>query len=629
MASDRHTDRASGEAAGVSPGGGKPKPARGRVKTALKDLASRAGRWLGLAAPPALASRAIEADRFDQMEWREVFDSAKALQDVAEALSEHHHYATDLLADVWTAAYKTAPRLREAAEVEPSRALNRQVAASLMSAPEFAELRRETAGDTHASALAVVSQRDRLTRLLEDAEEAHRAVQTAARIRETVAEAAQRVEWTLQEAASQTSEDGTVPEAAAQAVTEAIDGAQLAEQEAAEAEERSRMAMAHASPAIRTALRAAAVDAAERVRAEKALMAAWGVSPGQLQRMDFTARARLAERLRGGRLGRFADLIGRFRVMAGAERARKVEHAAGELVGITLGDDVSRLIPSELAALGVPALRASFAARLAENRLMIYETRGDDNPAKGAIVACVDCSGSMRRTGAESVTREAWAKACALALLDQARAARPRRDFAAILFSSEGQTAVFRFPAADPVDIADVIDLAERFYGGAPTIKPRWTPPPTSCRTGTQTPDTATATSSSSPTGNATSPKTGCAPGTNARRPLASECSASPSTTPPDPSWTPSPTTCESSPTSPIQGARGRCSISSDMDGTRRGAGTHDGSNPLPRSPRAVPPRGSAVSVYRGKHSRRAWGTRLLRFKNERFCSAFKAEELL
>ncbi|MFD0639757.1 hypothetical protein ACFQ9X_57230 [Catenulispora yoronensis] len=95
-------------------------------------------------------------------------------------------------------------------------------------------------------------------------------------------------------------------------------------------------------------------------------MAAWGVGPGDLERMDYAARAELAERLAGDRLSRFTEMIGRFRNLAAGERARRMENVRGEIVGITLGDDLSALIPSELAALAIPALRADFAARYAE-----------------------------------------------------------------------------------------------------------------------------------------------------------------------------------------------------------------------------------------------------------------------
>ena len=52
-------------------------------------------------------------------------------------------------------------------------------------------------------------------------------------------------------------------------------------------------------------------------------MAAWGIEPGTLQRMPFDERRGLADRLRNSRLGKFANLVGRFRIMAQGERARK------------------------------------------------------------------------------------------------------------------------------------------------------------------------------------------------------------------------------------------------------------------------------------------------------------------
>jgi uncharacterized protein with von Willebrand factor type A (vWA) domain len=66
--------------------------------------------------------------------------------------------------------------------------------------------------------------------------------------------------------------------------------------------------------------------------------------------------------------------------------------------------------------------------------------------------------------GGSGITGEAWAKALALALLDQARQAK--RDFVGIHFSSAHEVKVFRFPAAAPAAIGDVLDLAEHFWNG-------------------------------------------------------------------------------------------------------------------------------------------------------------------
>ncbi|MFD0883409.1 hypothetical protein ACFQ08_02395, partial [Streptosporangium algeriense] len=145
----------------------------------LKDLVSRAGRWLGLgAAAPVLHTAAIEADRFDEIEWREIHDQAPALRDLIDDLLDRYDYTGDLIRDMWTAAYKAAPELRPREQMEPSRLVNHQVMEAML--PEFAELRKETAGDSYAAAMAVLAQAEPLRRMLERTKEAQQAAQRAA-----------------------------------------------------------------------------------------------------------------------------------------------------------------------------------------------------------------------------------------------------------------------------------------------------------------------------------------------------------------------------------------------------------------------------------------------------------------
>lgn len=494
------------------------------IREKLKDLADKAGRWLGLGSlPPAPThTGAVVTDRFDVMAWRDLLSQAAALRNLVDDLSQHHDHAADLLQDVWSAAYKAIPHLRELDEMEPGHAINHQVLITLLTTPEWQEVRRETIGDPYAAAMAVLSQEPELRRLLEDTEDAQRAATIAAAARqraeqqtgdlvaalqaaqdadapdgeaqnggiptgggaaggadsagidatpgeagdaevgtEADTEADTEVEAEIDETVGdQTAEDQERRRAAVLAAVErALAAAQAATDEADRAQAEADEALHAASPAIRVTARAAAAHAAENLQEEATLMAAFGVGPGQVEKMDFATRRLLAERLAGGRLGKFAKLIGRFRQMATGERARRTEHAVGELVGITLGDDLGRVIPSEIASLGVPALRAVFAAKLAEGRLMVYDTRGDAPAGQGAIIACVDCSGSMT-LGHGGTTREAWAKALTLALLDQAQASR--RAFAAILFSDRNMpTPTFHFPAETRPAIEEVVKMTE------------------------------------------------------------------------------------------------------------------------------------------------------------------------
>ncbi|MGW2342473.1 VWA domain-containing protein [Streptomyces sp. NPDC001661] len=362
---------------------------------------------------------AVVADHFDRLTWRDTYEQAAGVRELAVELAARHECAQDLLADVFLAAYKTRVRMRERTDMARSRLLNHEFLTALVESPQFVEARRDTVGDPYAAAMALLAQGPALRGLL-DREAADERTQEAAR-REG------------RDAAEAGPGDPSAPGAPG-------------------------------APGVRAAARTAAAKASRAVRQEASLMRAWGLGPGELERLPYEERARLAERLRAGRLAEWAELIGRFRQMAAGERARKVENTTGELVGVTLGDDLSRLVPSELAGLGVPALRAVFAARYAAGELMLYDSRGERPAGRGAVIACVDTSHSMYEAGPGGVTREVWAKACALALLDQAHAGG--RDFVGILFSAADKVRVFRFPADRSAGLDATLEFAETFLGG-------------------------------------------------------------------------------------------------------------------------------------------------------------------
>ncbi len=327
---------------------------------------------------------AVAADPYDRMAWRDLYARSAALRELAAELAARHAHTTDLLADAFLAAYLAAPRVREAAEMAPSRLFNREVVAELAASPGFAALRRETAGDPYAAALAVLAEAPALRLLLDRTEPVREAADRAAEARRSAGRPARTAGETARQAgatagalgAGATSADGAAGPASAPAAP--------AGQAASRAEAAARQALEAATPGIRAAARTATAQAVRVTREEAALMRAWGVGHGELERMPYEERARLAERLRTGRLARWAELIGRFRQMADGERARKVENATGELIGVTLGDDLSRVLPSELAHLGLPELRAVFAARYAAGELMLYDSRGEQTTGQGA-----------------------------------------------------------------------------------------------------------------------------------------------------------------------------------------------------------------------------------------------------
>ncbi|MGW4086297.1 VWA domain-containing protein [Streptomyces sp. NPDC004822] len=412
------------------------------------------------ASPAQRHTLTVVADRFDIATWQDTRAQSTALRDLAVELRARHEGAADLLTDVFLAAYRARPRLRDPATLAPARLVNHCVLTSLMEPPEFAELQRTTAGDPYAAAVSVLALAPALRRILEGADEAQSRAEEAGRAQLAAERAAADVAEALRQADQGQVDLGQV-EPDSHALRQAAEAARAAAQQAMNT---ATQALAAAAPGLRAVSHAAAARAATAARKEADLMRAWGVGPGQTERMPFAERLRLAERLSSSHLAQWADLIGRFRQMARGERARKVEHTSGELIGVTLGNDLSRIVPSELAHLGLPELRAVFAARYAAGELMLYDSRGDQTSGRGAIIACVDTSHSMYEAGPGGVTREAWAKGCALALLDQARHAR--RDFVGILFSAADKLQVFRFPADGPAPVERVLEFAETFLGG-------------------------------------------------------------------------------------------------------------------------------------------------------------------
>ncbi|RSN05974.1 hypothetical protein DMC63_37830 [Streptomyces sp. WAC 05977] len=491
--------------------------------TTLGQLRAQAEPWVSRPAREPAGAVVDSPDRADVAVWDKVFSESATLR-----MLDHHltktYGVTGLVGDLWMAAYARDPQLLDPDEVTPRQRSRRATAAAVLGTPEHRELREATTGDAYSAALSVLSMQSEVETILArlDGSGAGRAEhqaqaetdQRTQQVRDALdaAEHAATDSGSDDEAddeqtepgetpaspddgdnqdpgnggASETDVDGDgpkpgddlpVPRPETVDVQRAITEAEAAEQEEAAA----AAALAEAGeddPAgeeaaleARAVLRQACADAAEEIADQAAAMTSWGLGTQIQERLDADTRLRLAEKLRSDKMKKFAELIGRFAQMARAQRANRVEHARGEYVGVTIGDDLTSLIPAELVNLAVPALRADFAVRYAEKQLMVYEQRGEEHEGQGAIIACVDVSGSMKHRDSSGFSREAYAKAMALALLDQARGARPVRDCVVITFAKTVRE-VFRFPAEHPVDLMERIRLAEDPLAGGTDFEP-------------------------------------------------------------------------------------------------------------------------------------------------------------
>lgn len=139
-------------------------------------------------------------------------------------------------------------------------------------------------------------------------------------------------------------------------------------------------------------------------------------------------RAALRRLKDDARLQRIAKMAGRFKRLASGRLRDRVKHAVGEVCDIERGDDLARLLPTELGRLVHPSFRMAMMRDLHEKNAMQYAMRGSAHVGRGPLVVCVDKSGSMEGD------RDVWATAVTLALLEIAQ--RERRAYGLLAFES-------------------------------------------------------------------------------------------------------------------------------------------------------------------------------------------------
>lgn len=400
--------------------------------------------------PTPTITDAVRKDRLDRLDWVAAREIGSLKADAA-ALAEVNPAAPDVLGDLYASFVKAHPELTPTNEVAASHVVNRAVMAEVMASDAYRDLRQYSVRDQVSSALACVTYQRHLAPLFEH-------------VHEQVAEeqhAAEEAERNLDDLVDRLDPDDHTAEDLA-----AIEEAQGRVDEIRES---LAQKMEGLTPVVGRAARAAGAEAAAAAEEEADAMAAWGTGPGERERMDATARLKLAERLASPRLRKITQLLGAMRNLSWGVRKERYDLAPEEMFDVTVGADVGRLLASEYAALTVPELEDLFYLRLTQRQLLQYDLRGIEHQGRGAIIYVEDGSGSMRHGGGD---KELWAKAFGLALLGVAK--DEGRAFHAIHFGGVGEAELFSFPEPAAFTTERMLDYAETFLnaGGTDFITP-------------------------------------------------------------------------------------------------------------------------------------------------------------
>lgn len=154
-----------------------------------------------------------------------------------------------------------------------------------------------------------------------------------------------------------------------------------------------------------------------------------------------------------------AELFGRMEPDTRYQRAKRVVGGQEEIVDLEFGDDLKRVVTSELGALVADeTLADDFFARYLAGEILCYQTVGEQHAGRGPIIVVGDGSGSM------GGSRNIWARALGMTLLSIAR--REKRDFAFVEFSSVSDVKSWIFHAKANLSADQIVDMASHFFGG-------------------------------------------------------------------------------------------------------------------------------------------------------------------
>jgi uncharacterized protein with von Willebrand factor type A (vWA) domain len=395
----------------------------------------------------------IVHDKLDTMTYNEIYEDAQNLQDAVVSNQERLKTVEKLAEDTYMSLFKYLPKTRTEEEIASSHLHNKSIIEKMMGTQEFDRLRTFTKLQQFESAVATAAMLKKMMEELspEDLDKMNEQSKEAEELNQQVQKLMDRVQGLNQAGA------GDKFQQQLKQVQGELQNAQAQQQALNRAIQDTADKMGNQ---VRRAIREGQQKAEEEVKDFSDFCAGWGLEPGEAQRLPYKEKMALSGKLQTSRkLQRISKIIGRMKRLCMAKQKHKINKAPDEIVDVTIGDDLTRMLPSEIMYLD-DELEVLFFQRYMNQELQVLKLEGKDKVAMGPIVCCVDNSASM------SGDREIWSKAVALALLDLA--SKQKRHFACIHFGSKTEIKVIEVDPklSGPARLEKVIEIGEFFFDG-------------------------------------------------------------------------------------------------------------------------------------------------------------------
>ena len=380
-------------------------------------------------------SSVLNTDAFDKRRFREIFEMSPGLQKLKN--DGDLPLVEPLLADIWASFYKMKPELTTA-RIEGQHGVNKTLMQIIMEDESYKTYRYITRLDDLASAIATIKVGALINQWLTEQVAEDEDFRNQLMSIQALPFNGLELEWEEENGDKryQSSENGV----------EMI----------AEFEQKLQQKLHTGREEFSEAMMEAMQEMKQVKENLSSLLGGYtaGNADAELKNMPLRDKLVLAELLSSDKkVKEIAEWAGRFKQIA--RKKQKMHHSESiERKGVTIGNEIEKILPVEFALYMHPLTRTDFLRRFVEGQLMQYEQKGREKLAKGPIVLCLDQSSSM-------VKLDTQAKGFVLALLSIAK--KQRRDFCLLAFSTQIETHTF---AQGKMKSADLVRLAENFLGG-------------------------------------------------------------------------------------------------------------------------------------------------------------------
>jgi len=403
-----------------------------------------------------LSKNTVEHDAFDRMTFDRVAKKCGKLNDIRdtalgkspaseEEKTYHYPFITELQQDIFYSFFKYNPKFINDDKIQQEFRVHKEMIKKAQKNENWRKMRNMTKLDEVNSTIATAYFSEELVR--------------------EISKRDKKLQKQIQELQKQRQQIIDLMKDFANAKKEA-DKKQLAEQiekVTQEIQQKSEQAMKNISQiSVSQAIKNATKKMAEYHETTNTLM--WGTETSQMRKVNPEERIALANYLlTNEKLFKLVKELGKLKNIFAETKRREIKHGTSEIYSIGTGRDLGRILPCEVLKMRHPVLKKDFYKRFLDGSLLEYSLRSKEKMGKGNIIVCLDCSGSMSSKLYDEISRELYAKALALAILELA--VRDNRNYHLIMFEATIKQE-YKFGKDKKPNVNDIISIANTTYTG-------------------------------------------------------------------------------------------------------------------------------------------------------------------